>query len=161
MLTHTPSSVSGMVSVRVIRPSSSRINDALLEEGEAAKPAISITAKQAGKGEPKPAISITGILAGHRSHCKPLAEAIAAKVGLSAQRIYQDLVEQNGFGDSYQSVQRFVRKLKATEHLAHRTRPSYSIKAILQIIAVELVKYGCKKVLTGIVGVSERRKVGT
>jgi hypothetical protein len=34
---------------------------------------------------------------------------------LSARRIYQDLVEQNGFNDSYQSVQRFVRKLKATQ----------------------------------------------
>jgi hypothetical protein len=46
-----------------------------------------------------------------------LAEVIAAKVevGLSARRIYQDLVEQNGFGESYQSVQRFVRKLKATQ----------------------------------------------
>jgi hypothetical protein len=42
-----------------------------------------------------------------------LAEVIAAKVevSLSARRIYQDLVEQNGFKDSYQSVQRFVRKL--------------------------------------------------
>jgi transposase len=34
-------------------------------------------------------------------------------VGLSAQRIYQDLVEENGFTDSYQSVKRFVRKLRA------------------------------------------------
>jgi hypothetical protein len=36
------------------------------------------------------------------------------EVGLSAQRIYQDLVEQNGFSDSCQSVERFVRKLRAT-----------------------------------------------
>ena len=34
---------------------------------------------------------------------------------MSARRIYQDLVEQNDFRDSYQSVQRFVRKLKATQ----------------------------------------------
>ena len=42
---------------------------------------------------------------------------IAAKLeaGLSAQRIYQDLVEQNDFKGSYQSVQRFVRKLKRLE----------------------------------------------
>jgi hypothetical protein len=42
---------------------------------------------------------------------------ISAKVevGLSAQRIYQDLVEQNGLSDSYQSVQRFVGKLKETQ----------------------------------------------
>jgi hypothetical protein len=93
------------------------ISTAGVEEGEAAKPAISITGKLAEKSEPKPAISITGTAAGRRSYCEPLAEAIAAKVevGLSAQRIYQDLVEQNGFSDSYQSVQRFVRKLKATQ----------------------------------------------
>jgi predicted transcriptional regulator len=79
------------------------------------KPAISITGKEQGDAESKPAISITGIGAGRRSHCEPLAEAIAAKVevGLSARLIYQDLVEQNGFRESYQSVQRFVRKLKA------------------------------------------------
>jgi transposase len=34
---------------------------------------------------------------------------------LSAQRIYQDLVEEKGFSDSYQSVQRFVRKLKVAQ----------------------------------------------
>jgi hypothetical protein len=58
-----------------------------------------------------------GIGAGRRSRCEALAEVISAKVevGLSAQRIYQDLVEQNGFSDSYQSVQRFVRKLKGTQ----------------------------------------------
>ena len=37
------------------------------------------------------------------------------EVGLSARRIYQDLVEQSGFSDSYQSVQRFVRKLKVAQ----------------------------------------------
>ena len=35
------------------------------------------------------------------------------EVGLSAQRIYQDLVEESGFSDSYESVKRFVRKLRA------------------------------------------------
>jgi hypothetical protein len=44
-----------------------------------------------------------------------LAEVIVAKVevGLSAQRIYQDLVEENAFTDSYQLLKRFVRKLRA------------------------------------------------
>jgi hypothetical protein len=82
-------------------------------EDESQKPAISITGKSEVNGQPKPAISITGVGAGCRSHCAALAEVIAAKVevSLSARRIYQDLVEQNGFKDSYQSVQRFVRKL--------------------------------------------------
>ncbi|HXO98497.1 MAG TPA: IS21 family transposase [Chthoniobacterales bacterium] len=81
------------------------------------KPAISITGNLAGKEESKPAISIAGTGAGRRSRCEGLAEVIAAKVevGLSGQRIYQDLVEQNGFSDSYQWVQRFVRKLKGAQ----------------------------------------------
>ncbi len=51
---------------------------------------------------------------GRKSQCEPFFGTIAAKVevGLSAQRIYQDLVEQNGFTDSCESVKRFVRRLK-------------------------------------------------
>jgi transposase len=80
-----------------------------------AKPAISTT----GFEEPyqtKPAISTTGSAVGRKSQCEPLTEAILAKVevGLSAQRIYQDLVEEKGFADSYESVKRFVRKLRAS-----------------------------------------------
>jgi predicted transcriptional regulator len=73
------------------------------------KPAIS-TAGAEGTGEAKPAISTAGKGIGRKSQCEPLAEVIMAKVevGLSAQRIYQDLVEENGFTDSYQSVKRFV-----------------------------------------------------
>src|ERR1700759_2329777 len=82
-----------------------------------AKSAISITGKQAGATESKPAISISGVGAGRRSRCERLVEVIAGKLeaGLSARRIYQDLVEQNDFRNSYQSVQRFVRKLRATQ----------------------------------------------
>jgi hypothetical protein len=39
----------------------------------------------------------------------------AAEAGLSAQRIYQDLSVEGGFADSYQSVKRYVQKLKASE----------------------------------------------
>src|ERR1700759_752456 len=82
-----------------------------------AKSAISITGKQAGATESKPAISIAGVGAGRRSRCSRLVEVIAGKLeaGLRARSIYQDLVEQNDFRNSYQSVQRFVRKLKATQ----------------------------------------------
>ena len=81
-----------------------------------AKPAISIAGSEE-EADRKPAISITGVGAGRRSRCESLAEVIGAKleVGLSARRIYQDLVEQNDFRDSYQSVQRFVCKVKATQ----------------------------------------------
>jgi transposase len=65
--------------------------------------------------EVKPAISTAGNGVGRKSQCDPLAEVIRAKVevGLSAQRIYQDLVEENGFTDSYQCVKRFVREVRA------------------------------------------------
>jgi hypothetical protein len=60
-----------------------------------------VTGKQAGDTQSKPAISIAGVGAGRRSRCERLAEVIGAKleVGLSARRIYRDLVEQNDFRD--------------------------------------------------------------
>lgn len=82
-----------------------------------AKPAISITGSGKDWLESKPAISIAGKGAGRKSQCEPLAKVISAKVeaGLSAQRIYQDLVAENGFIDSYQCVSRFVGKLRAKQ----------------------------------------------
>jgi hypothetical protein len=81
-----------------------------------AKPAIS-TAGNGEGSEAKPAISTAGQGAGRQSQCEPLASSISAKVevGFSAQRIYQDLVEEKGFTDSYESVKRFVRKLRAAQ----------------------------------------------
>jgi transposase len=51
---------------------------------------------------------------GRPSFCDPYREPITAKLeaGLSAQRIYQDLVAEFGFAGSYQSVKRFVRQLR-------------------------------------------------
>ena len=45
-----------------------------------------------------------------RSQCEPLRPIILAKLeqGLTAQRIYQDLVSDHGFGGRYWSVRRFV-----------------------------------------------------
>jgi transposase len=55
--------------------------------------------------------------AGRPSWCDPHRERVRAKVeaGLSAQRIYQDLVVEVGFAGSYQSVKRFVRQLRRQE----------------------------------------------
>lgn len=52
-----------------------------------------------------------------RSECATHSAVIEGKVGrgLSAQRIYQDLVGEHGFEASYQSVKRYVAKLKARE----------------------------------------------
>lgn len=71
------------------------------------------TADSEGVGGRTPGISSCGHL-GRKSRCEPFEAAIGSKMeaGLSAQRIYQDVVEENGFLGSYQSVKRFVRGLK-------------------------------------------------
>jgi transposase len=81
-------------------------------------PAISTSGSDtSGALESNPAISTSGRGAGRKSQCEPLTETISAKIeaGLSAQRVYQDLVTENGFTDSYQSVKRFVRKIRAIQ----------------------------------------------
>lgn len=52
-----------------------------------------------------------------RSDSEPLAEIIRGKLelGLSAQRIYQDLVGEKGFAGSYQSVKRYAARIKARQ----------------------------------------------
>jgi transposase len=70
-----------------------------------------------GSGSPpdsKPAISTPGSGTGRLSLCLPWQVQIegALATGLSAQRIYQDLVGDHGFGGSYQAVKRFVRRLR-------------------------------------------------
>lgn len=74
-----------------------------------------------GPDPSKPANSITGS-AGRQSHCVPHQAVILAKLeqGLSAQRIWQDLVGDYGFTDGYQSVQRFVRRLRTRTPLPFR-----------------------------------------
>lgn len=60
----------------------------------------------------KPAKVIAG-----PSCCEPYRKTIEALLekGLSAERIYQELITDHQFEHSYPSVSRFVRKLKATE----------------------------------------------
>lgn len=57
-----------------------------------------------------------------RSRCEPYRDVILGKLeaGLSAQRIYQDLVEEYGFPHSYESVKRFVRQLQSASELPFR-----------------------------------------
>ena len=54
------------------------------------------------------------VTAGSVSACQPYRTIIEAAIarGLTAQRIWQDLREEYGFGYSYSSVKRFVRGLK-------------------------------------------------
>jgi len=91
-----------------------------------AKPATSEggaqTAKQAtlegGAHEPKqarrPSASAPPLVPRQASLCEPWRQVIVGKLeaGLTAQRIYQDLVREHGFAGKYSSVRRFVRRLE-------------------------------------------------
>ena len=59
---------------------------------------------------------------GQQSHCEPFRQVIIEKLelGLSAQRIFQDLVTEHGFTERYWSVYRFVRKLSTKSELPFR-----------------------------------------
>jgi transposase len=70
-------------------------------------------AKVTAGSDSNPAKVFPGSSLPPRSSAAPFQDAIVSKVdaGLSAQRIWQDLVEEYGFGHSYESVKRFIRKL--------------------------------------------------
>src|SRR5881296_2815722 len=74
----------------------------------------------------KPAISPAGSRPGRVSHCEPFATFIQAGLdgGLSAQRIYQDLVSEHKFAGGYDSVKRFVRQLDQAHPLPFRRMES-------------------------------------
>lgn len=79
--------------------------------GVESKSPISTPGKTAAAGLVAVALEAEG---GRPSLCDPHRQRIDTKLdaGLSAQRIYQDLVAEVGFGGSYQSVKRFVRHLR-------------------------------------------------
>ena len=85
------------------------------------KPATNPPAGTEGDIRPKPANPPPGN-PGPPSRCAPFREVIAAKLdqGLSAQRIWQDLVAEHGFEASYTSVKRFVRRLGGNSPLPFR-----------------------------------------
>jgi len=70
--------------------------------------------------------------------CQPHLTQIEAAVvvGLSAQRIYQDLVCDHGFVGSYQAVKRFVRQLRQSQMVAITGR-SYRLKDHAAIVGKE------------------------
>ena len=95
----------------------------------AAKPAIAPTGSGEADDAPDRAVAPVGPGAvppprgsGRLSGCEPWCEPITAKAGqgLSAQRIYQDLVADHGFAGSYYCVRRFVRRLEGAHDLPFR-----------------------------------------
>ncbi|HET8564535.1 MAG TPA: IS21 family transposase [Candidatus Binatia bacterium] len=67
-------------------------------------------------------VESSGRQPGRTSHCDPFKDLINQKLdeGLSAQRIWQDLVSDNGFTGSYSSVKRYVQRLGASTPLPFR-----------------------------------------
>jgi transposase len=88
--------------------------------GADSKPAIPPPGSQVDS-DSKPAIVPAGSKPGRTSQCAPLAAVIEQGLlaGLSAQRIYQDLVATHAFAGGYDAVKRFVRQL------AQRTEPPF------------------------------------
>jgi transposase len=77
------------------------------------KPAI-LPPGSAEGSDSKPANVPAGSKAGRTSQCEPLRAVIEQGLvaGLSAQRIYQDLVAGHAFSGAYDAVKRFVRRLE-------------------------------------------------
>lgn len=73
-------------------------------------------------GIPTGAARLLTVPSAGRSQCEPFRPIILAKLqqGLKAQRIYQDLVTDHGFGGKYWSVRRFVAKVGEAVPLAMR-----------------------------------------
>ncbi len=90
------------------------------EAGAPPNPAKVIPGSGEAAAAAEPARVITGGPSS-RSRCEPFHQIILGKLeqGLSAQRIWQDLRE-HGFADGYQSVQRFIRHLEASQPLPFR-----------------------------------------
>ena len=110
---------------RSAEPSNPAIVPAGSEAVAAAKPAISPLGSAAtisSASNSNPAISPTGSKPGRVSHCEPFRTIIQTSLerGLSAQRIYQDLVSEQQFAGSYDSVKRFVQQLEQIHPLPFR-----------------------------------------
>jgi transposase len=75
-----------------------------------------------GVSDSNPAISPAGSKPGRISHCELFKATIQAGLdrGLSAQRIYQDLITEQKFEGGYDSVKRFVRQLEQARPLPYR-----------------------------------------
>ena len=88
------------------------------EGPEVSKPAKAPTGSAGDDDGSKPAKAPPG----SRSLCAGFQAAILAKLeqGLSAQRIFQDLAQEQGFTGKYHSVRRYVARLKQSKPLPFR-----------------------------------------
>jgi transposase len=91
-------------------------------EGDESKPATAPLGSDGRFESPLATVDFPPSAPKQPSGCEPWRSTIAAKVklGLSAQRIYQDLTTEHGFQGSYFSVRRFVRQLRDRRDLPVR-----------------------------------------
>ena len=84
-------------------------------EGDEVAPELTVTPPGSGP-DPQPRGN------GRASGCEPWRDVIRAKcdLGLTAQRVYQDLVADHGFVGTYYCVRRFVRRLEEAHDLPFR-----------------------------------------
>jgi transposase len=96
---------------------------------DASKPANAPPGSDAGPDAPELTVALPGSRpepqprgSGRASGCEPWRDLIRAKcdLGLTAQRIYQDLVADHGFVGTYYCVRRFVRRLEESHDLPFR-----------------------------------------
>ncbi len=105
---------------------SRHIHQALAESKAAKAPPGSEQAEAKSKAAKAPPGSETAaepaLARPSRSLCEAWHAVILTKVeaGLTAQRIYQDLVSEHGFGGKYHSVRRYVRRLGAAQAMPFR-----------------------------------------
>jgi hypothetical protein len=100
------------------KPAIDPITDSQREDS---KPAINLITDSEGE-DSKPAIEVITDFSvrkpgcGPASRCEPYRELIAQELerGRNAMGIWQDLVDNHGFGSGYQSVLRFVRALRGS-----------------------------------------------
>lgn len=106
-----------------IRSERSRRLRALAE----AKPASQVTTDPGGTSKPASQVfpdlepRIEALTSAARSACEPHREFIAGALdqGRNGKGIWQDLVDQRGFAGGYESVKRFVRRLRPSSAVAH------------------------------------------
>ena len=92
------------------------------DPGGVPKPAIPPTGKSGETDAASAASNGTSSAAGRHSACEPFRDTILAKLdqGLSAQRIFQDLTTDHAAAVGYDSVKRFVRRLRLATPLPFR-----------------------------------------
>jgi transposase len=93
-----------------------------LIEGEESKPASAPLGWDRGTPPAPGPVPSPGSAPKRPSGCEPWRSTIEAQVelGLSAQRIYQDLTTEHGFQGSYFSVRRFAHRLRSRTNLPVR-----------------------------------------